>query len=495
MAERRYLLRTFGCQMNEHDSERIAGLLTADGYVPTEEAAEAQVVVFNTCAIRENADNRLYGNLGHLRPLKVRNPRMRIVVAGCLVQKDGPRIQERAPWVDVVVGTHALPELLDLLRRAEAEGPQMDVREYTEVFPSALPARREVEHHAWVSVSVGCDNACTFCIVPLVRGPQRSRPIGDVLAEVQGLARRGVVEVTLLGQNVNTYGRDLTVPGSSRRPLFGDLLRSVNEVEGLRRIRFTSPHPHDFTPDVIDAMAEGEKVCEHIHFPLQSGSDRVLRAMRRSYRRERYLEWLGAIRAAIPGVAVSTDIIVGFPGETEEDFGDTLDVVERARFDQAYTFRYSPRPGTRAAQMPGQVPEGVVAERFERLVRLQEAISLARMLEQVGSAQEILVEGTGRKGRIQGRTRTNRVVHLDGEHRPGAFLDVRIVAAHPHHLDGELAAGVRGAQGASERERASVAPRGERGVRGAQGASERERASVAPVTGRSGRRSADAPGR
>jgi tRNA-2-methylthio-N6-dimethylallyladenosine synthase len=438
MSDRRYLLRTFGCQMNEHDSERIAGLLTSDGYVPTDQAADASVVVFNTCAVRENADNRLYGNLGHLRPLKEKNPRMRIVVAGCLAQKDGGSIQRRAPWVDVVVGTHALPGLLDLLHRAEIDGPQLDVREQTETFPSALPALREVEHHAWVSIAVGCDNACTFCIVPLVRGPQLSRPIGDVLAEVQGLARRGVVEVTLLGQNVNTYGRDLTVPDSPRRPLFAELLRAVNCVDGLRRIRFTSPHPHDFTPDVIDAMAESDKVCEHIHFPLQSGSDRVLRAMRRSYRRERYLGWLDRIRDAIPQIAVSTDIIVGFPGETEEDFEDTLDVVARARFDQAYTFQYSPRPGTTAAAMPDQLPKDVVQARFDRLVALQQEISLERMREQVGTTVEILVEGTGRKGRVQGRTRTNRVVHVDGDHAPGTFLDARIGAARPHHLEGEL---------------------------------------------------------
>jgi tRNA-2-methylthio-N6-dimethylallyladenosine synthase len=438
MSDRRYLLRTFGCQMNEHDSERIAGLLTADGYVPTDQAADASVVVFNTCAVRENADNRLYGNLGHLRPLKEKNPQMRIVVAGCLAQKDGGSIQQRAPWVDVVIGTHALPGLLDLLHHAEIDGPQLDVREQTETFPSALPALREVEHHAWVSIAVGCDNACTFCIVPLVRGPQLSRPIGDILAEVQALGRRGVVEVTLLGQNVNTYGRDLTVPDSPRRPLFAELLRAVNHVDGLRRIRFTSPHPHDFTPDVIDAMAESDKVCEHIHFPLQSGSDRVLRAMRRSYRRERYLGWLDRIRAAIPQIAVSTDIIVGFPGETEEDFEDTLDVVARARFDQAYTFQYSPRPGTSAAAMPDQLPKAVVQARFDRLVALQQEISLERMREQVGTIVEILVEGTGRKGRVQGRTRTNRVVHVDGDHAPGTFLDARIGAARPHHLEGEL---------------------------------------------------------
>src|SRR5439155_4546882 len=357
----------------------------ADGMTPAEDVSEARVIVLNTCAIRENADNKLYGNLGHLKPLKVARPDLRIVVAGCLAQKDQGAIQERAPWVDVVVGTHALPHLLDLLRRAEDDGPQMDVREYTEVFPSALPAARADAFRAWVSIAPGCDNACAFCIVPLVRGPQRSRPLGDILAEVQGLARRGVVEITLLGQNVNTYGRDVTVPGSPRRPLFSELLRAVGGVVGIRRLRFTSPHPHDFTPDVIDAIAETPTVCEHIHFPLQSGSDAVLRAMRRSYRRERYLGWLERIRAAVPGIGVSTDIIVGFPGETEADFADTLDVVERARFDSAYTFQYSPRPGTRAAVFPDQVAAEAVQERFERLVEVQERISLQRASEQVGT--------------------------------------------------------------------------------------------------------------
>ncbi|MDP9342957.1 MAG: tRNA (N6-isopentenyl adenosine(37)-C2)-methylthiotransferase MiaB [Actinomycetota bacterium] len=420
--------------MNAHDSERIAGLLQADGLVPTEEVGDAEVVVFNTCAVRENADNRLYGQLGHLKPLKDRNPGMRIVVAGCLAQKDQGTILERAPWVDVVVGTHALGSLMDLLDRARSDGPQMDVREYTEVFPSALPAVRGDRHRAWVSVSVGCDNRCTFCIVPLVRGAQRSRALGDVLAEVQGLARAGVVEVTLLGQNVNTYGRDITVPGSSRRPLFADLLRTVNEVEGIRRIRFTSPHPAHFTDDVIAAMAECERVCEHIHFPLQSGSDRVLHLMNRSYRQARYLAWVRRIRAAIPGIAMSTDIIVGFPGETEDDFRQTLCVVEEARFDSAYTFQYSPRAGTRAAGFEEQVPKEVVQERFERLVTLQEGISLQRNRALVGQTVEVLVEGEGRKGGPQGRTRTNKVVHFDGRAEPGEFLEVLVTAAHPHHL-------------------------------------------------------------
>jgi tRNA-2-methylthio-N6-dimethylallyladenosine synthase len=431
----RYLITTFGCQMNEHDSERIAGLFEADGYERAHQAADAEVVVLNTCAVRENADNRLYGALGHLKPLKDRNPRMRIVVAGCLAQKDQGVIQRRAPWVDVVIGTHALPGLLDLVRESERDGPRMDVREYTEVFPSALPARRESVHHAWVAVSTGCDNRCTFCIVPLVRGPQRSRSLGDVLAEVQGLARAGVVEVTLLGQNVNTFGRDLTVPGSSPRPRFAELLRAVGGVDGIRRVRFTSPHPHDFTDDVLEAMAECEAVCEHIHFPLQSGSDSVLRRMKRSYRSQRYLQWLRRIRAAVPGVAVTTDVIVGFPGETEEDFGDTLRVVEEARFDAAFTFQYSPRPGTEAATHDEPVSKPVVQERFDRLVELQEGISLERNREMLGRTVELLVEGRGRKGNLQGRTRTNKLAHVPGESAPGSFVDATISGAHPHHLD------------------------------------------------------------
>ena len=441
--ERRFLIRTFGCQMNEHDSERIAGVLAADGLEPTPDAARADVIVLNTCAIRENADNRLYGNLGHLKPVKDRNPATRIVVAGCLAQKDRGLIQAKAPWVDVVVGTHALPQLMELLRRSEREGPQMDVRENTETFPSALPAARADDIRAWVSIAPGCDNACTFCIVPLVRGPQRSRPVGDILAEVQGLAARGFVEVTLLGQNVNTYGRDVTVPGSSRRPLFADLLRQVGSVEGIRRVRFTIPHPHDFTPDVIEAIAQTPAVCEHIHFPLQSGSDRVLRTMRRSYRSDRYLGWLRQIRKGIPEVAISTDIIVGFPGETEEDFSATMRVVEEARFDSAFTFQYSPRPGTRAASLDEQVPKDVVQERFDRLVAAQTRIGAERAAAQVGRIVEVLVEGAGKRaGSTQSRTRTNRIVHLTSAQTTGTFLDARITSAAAHHLMGEVATAV-----------------------------------------------------
>ena len=426
--------------MNEHDSERIAGLLESNGYAATEEATDAEIVVLNTCAVRENADRRLYGALGHLKPLKLANPRLRVVVAGCLAQKDQGLIQAKAPWVDVVVGTHAMPGLIELIREAERDGPQMDVREYTEIFPSALPAHRGSAHHAWVAVGMGCDNACTFCIVPLVRGPQRSRSLGDIVAEVQGLARRGVVELTLLGQNVNTYGRDLSVPDSSKKARFGELLRAVDGVDGIRRVRFTSPHPHDFTDDVVEAMADCPSVCEHIHFPLQSGSDRVLKEMRRSYRSDRYLSWLDRIRDGVPGVAVTTDIIVGFPGETERDFDETMRVVEAARFDAAFTFQYSPRPGTVAAGFADQVPKEVVQERFDRLVALQERVSLERNQDLIGREVELLIDGQGRKGNLAGRTRTNKLVHADGDLAPGTFAMVEITGASPHHLTGRLAA-------------------------------------------------------
>jgi len=430
-----YFVRTFGCQMNEHDSERIAGLLEAEGYTKADDADAADLVVLNTCAIRENADNRLYGTLGQLKHAKQRRPEMRIAVGGCLVQKDKGLIIERAPWVDAAFGTFAVGELPALLERRERTGvPAFEFREQTEVFPSALPARRTDPFHAWVAVSVGCDNACTFCIVPSVRGPQVSRRMGEILDEVGALMDEGVVEVTLLGQNVNTYGRDL-----DGRPLFAELLRALDGVDGLRRVRFTSPHPHDFTPDVIDAMASSSVVCEHIHFPMQSGSDRVLRRMRRSYRIERYLAWLEQIRDAIPAVAVSTDIIVGFPGETEEDFAGTLAAVERARFDSAYTFRYSVRPGTEAAGMDGGVDPAMVAERFDRLVAAQERISLERNQAAIGERVEILIEEpASRKDRRRatGRTRTNKIVHVPGAGRvAGEFVDVVVTGAHPHHLD------------------------------------------------------------
>jgi len=433
-----YFIRTYGCQMNEHDSERIAGLLELNGYVRAPDAETADLVLFNTCAIRENADNRLYGTLGHMKALKDKRPELRLAVGGCQVQKDKALVLEKAPWVDVAFGTFSVAELPKLLSRREETGvPAFEFAEQTDAFPSALPARRADPFHAWVSVSVGCDNACTFCIVPHVRGPQVSRRLGDVLDEVERLVADGVVEVSLLGQNVNTYGRDL-----DGEPLFAELLRALDRIDGLRRVRFTSPHPHDFTPDVIDAMSSSRVVCEHIHFPLQSGSDRVLSRMRRSYRSARYLEKLASIREAIPDIAVSTDVIVGFPGETEDDFAETLRVVEDSRFDSAYTFKYSIRPHTEAGTMPDQVPAEVVGERYERLVAVQERISLERNREMLGRCYEALVEGESKKDHSQmtARTRTNKIVHLPRETlHAGIFAQVVITNAHPHHLDGVLA--------------------------------------------------------
>src|ERR1700690_1036 len=384
---RTYEIRTYGCQMNAHDSERLAGLLEDAGYQRVGHDVTPDVLVFNTCAVRENAADRLYGNLGHLLPVKNSTPGMQIAVGGCLAQMERTAITKRAPWVDVVFGTHnigALPELLE--RAREREEAQAEFEETLETFPSVLPARRESAYAAWVAISVGCNNTCTFCIVPSLRGKEKDRRPGDVLAEVRALAADGVVEVTLLGQNVNSYG-----VGFGDRLAFGKLLRACGGIPGLERVRFTSPHPRDFTDDGIAAMAETPNVMPQLHMPLQSGSDAVLRAMRRAYRREKYLAILDRVRAAMPDAAITTDIIVGFPGETERDFEDTLDVVRQARFAGAFTFQYSPRPGTPAAGMAGQVPAGVVAERYQRLAALVEDVSLAENGAFTGREVEVLV--------------------------------------------------------------------------------------------------------
>jgi tRNA-2-methylthio-N6-dimethylallyladenosine synthase len=447
MSTRTYQVRTYGCQMNVHDSERLSGLLEDAGYTRVPDGDTPDVVVLNTCAVRENADNRLYGNLGHLRPVKDGHPGMQIAVGGCLAQKDRGEITRRAPWVDVVFGTHNLGSLPVLLERARVEREaQVEIHEALEVFPSTLPARRESAYSAWVSISVGCDNTCTFCIVPSLRGKERDRRPGEVLAEVRTLAEQGVLEVTLLGQNVNSYGREF-----GDRYAFGRLLRACAGIDGLERVRFTSPHPRDFTDDVIAAMAETEVVCHSLHMPLQSGSDAVLRAMRRSYRQERYLGILSRVRAAMPDAAITTDIIVGFPGETEADFAETLHVVREAEFAGAFTFQYSPRPGTPAASMDGQVPRDVVQERYERLVALQEELALAGNRALVGSTVEVLAaEGEGRKdgatGRLSGRARDGRLVHFavppGGQVRPGDVVTTVVTYGAPHHLvaDGPLLA-------------------------------------------------------
>jgi tRNA-2-methylthio-N6-dimethylallyladenosine synthase len=438
---RTYEVRTFGCQMNAHDSERIAGLLEQAGYVRAAAGEDADVVVFNTCAVRENADNRLYGNLGHLRPVKARRPDMQIAVGGCLAQKDRGEIIRRAPWVDVVFGTHNIGSLPVLLERARHNAQaQVEILESLEVFPSTLPTRRESTYAGWVSISVGCNNTCTFCIVPSLRGREVDRRPGDILAEIRALVAEGVLEVTLLGQNVNSYGVQF-----GDRYAFGKLLRACGEIEGLERVRFTSPHPKDFTPDVIAAMAETPNVCHSLHMPLQSGSDAILKAMRRSYRAEKYLRILEQVRAAMPDAAITTDIIVGFPGETEADFQATLDIVREARFAGAFTFKYSKRPGTPAAEMDNQVPQEVVQERYDRLVALVEEISWAENKKLVGSTVEVLVAvGEGRKdaatGRMSGRARDGRLVHFSpGSYhvRPGDVVEATITYAAPHHLNAD----------------------------------------------------------
>jgi tRNA-2-methylthio-N6-dimethylallyladenosine synthase len=472
---RRFLVRTFGCQMNEHDSERIASVLLADGMARTDSLEEADVVVLNTCCIRQNADDKLYGHLGHLKSVQERRPGLQIAVGGCLAQKDRELLLERAPHVDAVFGTHNVGRVAALLELARDRGesvlevPDAPGRDEETDFPSAMTVRHDQPYAAWVTIQVGCDNSCAFCIVPSVRGPEASRPFGELVAEVEALSARGTVEVTLLGQNVNSYGRDLTTrwrgagagdvglswvagerwvrAGAAKAcPLFADLLRAVGGVPGIRRVRFTSPHPKDLRPETIAAMAETEAVCEQLHLPLQSGSDRVLRAMRRGYTAERYLARLEAARAAIEDLAVTTDIIVGFPGETDEDFERTLEVASQAAYDSAYTFIFSPRPGTRAALMTElYVPEDEIADRFERLKVVIERSALARNRARVGRVEEAVVEGPSRKDPdvLSGRTRQGKLVHFaarTGERLdPGTFVNVRIDHGAPHHLVGSLA--------------------------------------------------------
>ncbi len=441
---RTYEVRTYGCQMNVHDSERLTGLLEDAGYTPVEAPSEGEraavpdVVVFNTCAVRENADNKLYGNLSHLAPIKAANPGMQIAVGGCLAQKDRSTITAKAPYVDVVFGTHNIGSLPVLLERARVqEEAQVEILESLEVFPSTLPTKRESAYAAWVSISVGCNNTCTFCIVPSLRGTEKDRRPGDILAEIRALVADGVSEVTLLGQNVNSYGVEFGDRGA-----FSKLLRACGEIEGLERVRFTSPHPAEFTDDVIAAMAETPNVMPQLHMPLQSGSDRLLRAMRRSYRQAKYLGIIERVRAAMPQAAITTDIIVGFPGETEDDFQATLDVVRRARFAGAFTFQYSKRPGTPAVDLPDQVPADVVKDRYERLAALVNDVAWEENQGLVGNRVELLVsEGEGRKDaashRLSGRGPDNRLVHFtpgDEQIRPGDLVTVEITYAAPHHL-------------------------------------------------------------
>jgi tRNA-2-methylthio-N6-dimethylallyladenosine synthase len=434
-----YFVRTYGCQMNQHDSERIAGLLESDGMIPTDSANDADLIVLNTCTIRENADAKLYGYLGSLKKAKKERPNLKIAVGGCSAQKEREMIQERAGWVDVVFGTHNVHRVIDLLDQSDEWGPITEIWDETKAIsdiPSGLPVHRESEHSAWVTITIGCNNSCTFCIVPIVRGAEISRRPGDIIREVEGLAAAGVKEVTLLGQNVNSYGRDLDLNG--HQPLFANLLRRVGDVAGIERIRYTSPHPKDFREDVALAIVETSAVCEQVHFPLQSGSDRILARMHRGYTATRFLEKLEMMRSMVPDLASSTDVIVGFPGETEEDFQATLDVMAQARFDTAYMFKFSPRPGTPAAEMDGHIEASVVQERFERLTELQAAITYEKNVEQIGKVVSVMVEGPSKKDPsvVTTRTRGNRIVHIDGTWEPGTFLEVTVTRAAAYYLQG-----------------------------------------------------------
>ena len=448
-APRTYQVRTYGCQMNVHDSERLAGLLEDAGYVPAIGDATADVVVFNTCAVRENADNRLYGNLSHLVPVKAANPGMQIAVGGCLAQKDQGEILRKAPWVDVVFGTHNIGSLPLLLQRARIEQEaQIEIKEALEEFPSSLPTKRDSAYAAYVSISVGCNNTCTFCIVPSLRGMEKDRPMADILSEIRMLVDQGVLEITLLVQNVNAYGVEFGDRGA-----FSNLLRACGQIDGLERVRFISPHPRDFTDDVIEAMAQTSNVMPSLHMPLQSGSDRILASMRRSYRQERYLGIIERVRSAMPEASITTDIIIGFPGETEEDFQQTMHVVRESRFAGAYTFQYSQRPGTPAATMDEQVPREVKQDRYLRLVALSDEISWQENSALIGRTVDVLIAaGEGRKDgqtkRVSGRAPDNRLVHvaLDPsfpDPRPGDIASATITHGAPHHLVADILRGVR----------------------------------------------------
>lgn len=433
-----FVVETYGCQMNVHDSERIAGLLLDAGYTQALADSQPDLVVFNTCAVRENADNKLYGNLSFLAPRKKSDPNFQIAVGGCMAQKDQDAIIKRAPYVDVVFGTHNIGSLPILLERARVEeASQVEIKESLEHFPSTLPVKRDSAFSAWVSVSVGCNNTCTFCIVPQLRGIEKDRPSSEIMSEVRALVDQGVIEITLLGQNVNAYGVDF-----GDRTAFAKLLKECAKVDGLERVRFMSPHPRDFTDDVIEAMAESKNVMPHLHMPLQSGSDKILQAMRRSYRADRYLGILEKVRQAMPDAAITTDIIVGFPGESDADFADTIKLVKQARFSAAYTFQYSKRPGTPAAAMADQIPDDVMADRYSQLHKIQQDISKSENEKLIGKTVELLVSGhEGRhdldQNRMNGRSADFRLTHFDNSAksaRPGDLVEVKVVEAFANHI-------------------------------------------------------------
>jgi tRNA-2-methylthio-N6-dimethylallyladenosine synthase len=432
-AVKTYHLTTFGCQMNEHDSERMKGMLESLGYREVPERADADLILFNTCSIRESADSRFVGHLGEAKRLKSEEPEKVIGVGGCWAQSVKDDVFRQFPFVDVAFGPGQIPKLAEFLT-----SDSITAQGYFEFesFSGHLPMKREREFQAWVQISVGCNCKCSYCIVPSTRGREVSRDPQELLNEIAGLAADGVREVTLLGQNVNSYGRDLP---KDTRIRFSDLLRAIDHVDGIERIRYTSPHPKDMREDVIAAHAELPSLCEHIHLPLQSGSSRILKAMRRTYNRERYMDRVAMIREHVPDCAITTDIIVGFPGETDEDFEQTMAVVEDVRYDGAFTFIYSPRRGTEAAGLENQVPHEVKRERMERLVDAVQRIQRERAQRFVGRTMEVLVEGPSRTdaSRLRGRTRHNKTVNFTGLAQPGELAQVEITGATSTTLAGE----------------------------------------------------------
>ncbi|HHV61104.1 MAG TPA: tRNA (N6-isopentenyl adenosine(37)-C2)-methylthiotransferase MiaB [Firmicutes bacterium] len=444
---RKYLLQTFGCQMNVHDSEIIAGILEKEGYVPARDPEEADLILFNTCCVRENPERKVYGRVGDLKRLKEKKPDLIIGICGCMVQQEGEleKIKEQLPHVDLVFGTHNIHRLPELLHQVEAGIKHAyevwdEEREERDGLVEGLPVKREGDLKAWVTIMYGCDNFCSYCIVPYVRGRERSRPFEEIIAEVTELGREGYKEVTLLGQNVNAYGK-----GLPEKVDFADLLAALDRIPGIERIRYTTSHPRDFSSKLIKTIAASRKVCEHFHLPLQAGSDKILRKMNRGYTSRRYLDLVAEIREHVPGSSITTDLIVGFPGETEEDFQATLDMIRKVEFDSAFTFIYSPRRGTAAARMPDQVPEDEKRDRIYRLIEVQNEISLRKNEALKGRVVEVLVEGESETNPalLQGRTRTNKLVLFAGDRDAlyGKLVDVRVTEPQTWVLKGELASG------------------------------------------------------
>tara|TARA_X000000368_G_scaffold413852_1_gene402623 strand:- start:6158 stop:7534 length:1377 start_codon:yes stop_codon:yes gene_type:complete len=437
----KYFIKTFGCQMNEHDSERIAGLFEQDGMIKATSIENSDILFVNTCTIRENADDKLYGTLGQLKVWKSKNINRKLLVGGCAAQKDKELVRNRAPWVDVVMGTHNLTDVVHLLNQSEDWGPITEVADSIETLPTDAPSIRESEVSALVTIQIGCDNSCTFCIVPSVRGPEISRRPSDILNEVTKLVDSGIKEITLLGQNVNSYGRDLKINGKSK-PYFSELLYILNEIDGLKRIRFTSPHPKDFKDVTLNAVSTLDKVTKQIHIPLQSGSDTILRKMQRGYNKKKFLEKVDSAIIKIDNVSLTTDVIVGFPGESESDFEETLSVLKYAKFDAVYMFKFSPRPGTKAADYKDEfIDQDVINDRFMRLKQLQTEISHKRLKRFIGTTQMLLIENYSKKTNefMTGKIDGGHTTHISSKNiNIGDYVTVLINDATPFALKSEL---------------------------------------------------------